>query len=64
LLQSDAYIFLNCQAVSTGKKEETEVGDEDGEGLAKKLEQIWSYLFGIFFNSFPNYTPIRELHVY
>jgi len=37
-----------------GKKEETEVGAEVGKGVKKNFEQIWPYLFGILFNSFPN----------
>jgi len=30
--------------ISIGKKEKTEVGDEDGEGVEKKPEQICPYL--------------------
>jgi hypothetical protein len=37
-----------------GKKNKPEVGDEDGEGVKKNLEQICPFLFGILFNSFPN----------
>jgi len=40
--------------ISTGKKGKIEVGAEVGEGVKKNLEQIWPYLFGILFNSFPN----------
>ena len=28
-----------------------------GEGVQKNPEQIWAYLFGILFKSFPNFTP-------
>jgi len=37
-----------------GKKEQIEVGDEDGERVKKNPEQICPYLFGILLNSFPN----------
>jgi len=37
-----------------GKKEKTEVAAEVGEGVNKNPEQIWPYLFGILFKSFPN----------
>jgi hypothetical protein len=37
-----------------GKKEKTEDGDEDVEGVKKNPEEIWPYFFGILFNSFPN----------
>jgi len=50
-----------------GKKEKTEVGDEDGEGIKQNPEQIcrwvkripnkyahWHICLGFFFNSFPN----------
>jgi len=37
-----------------GKKGKTEVEAEDGEVVKKNPEQIWPYLFGILFNSFPN----------
>jgi len=37
-----------------GKKEKTEVGDEDGEGFKKNPERICPYLFGTLFNSFPS----------
>jgi len=40
--------------ISTGKKEKTEVGDEDGEGVKKNPEQICPYFSGVLFNSFPN----------
>ena len=40
--------------ISTGKKEKTEVEAEVGEGVLKNPQQIWPYLFGILFNSFPN----------
>jgi len=32
-----------------GKKEETEVETEVGEGVKKNPKQRWSYLFGILF---------------
>jgi len=37
-----------------GKKETTEVGTEDGEGVKNNPTQIWPYLCGILFISFPN----------
>jgi len=40
--------------ISKGKKEKTKVGAEVGEGVKKKPEQIWPYLFGILFDSFPH----------
>jgi len=44
-------VFLNYWC---GKKEKTEVGDEDGEGVKTNPEEIWSYFFRILLNSFPN----------
>jgi len=40
--------------ISTGKKGKTEIGAEVGAEVTKNPEQIWPYLFGILFNSFPN----------
>ena len=40
-----------------GKKGKTEVGTEVGKRVKKKPTQIWPYLCGILFNSFPNFTP-------
>jgi len=47
-----------------GKKGKTEVGTEVREGVKKNPKQIWSYLFGILFDSVLNKPQIRELHVY
>jgi len=40
--------------ISIGKKETFEVGAEVGVRVKKNPEQIWSYFFGILFNSFSN----------
>jgi len=40
-----------------GKKEETGVGTEVGEGVQNNPTQILPYLCGILFNSFPYFTP-------
>jgi len=40
--------------ISMGKKGKSEVGTEVVEGVQKNPKQIWPYLCGILFNSFPN----------
>jgi len=40
--------------ISMGKKGKTEVGTDVGEGLKNNPTQIWPYLCGILFDSFPN----------
>jgi len=54
LLHSVAYNMAFPSIMSIGKNDKTEVGTEAGESVKKNPTQIWLYLCGILFNSFPN----------
>ena len=46
------------------RKKTPEVGNEVEKGVLKNPTQIWPYLYGIPFNTFPNLPPLRNRYVY